>query len=1070
MAYNNGFGDRMDDLRFRNPQSPRDESYSGYNSPRRVNGGYMATHSQSSNDTRANLQRRFTTDSSKMPTLTPIGQQPGQVVEPIDLSATTFHKVQLLEKKRREYEQLREQRRRFEAEMKLFDLQQEREKQELEQMAEDLNRVHMNTGHQSEPTTPPEYRDYVFPSVLSRPNRFSASSITSPLGLINRGGRSGSQLASPPSGLVQTPQDHVATNKLPSKSVPGSRRGSNEKDKVYMPELTMTNHRAVPNRYSMPVAGLATRNHNGMPDLASVLGLGQINTTGFLFGDDDEKSQVRKDQNLTTSPDVKSYLQMNATDDKFPILVRRDEYPGLLSASSAALDLALSQSPGPESEVIGWPSVARHRPFQHSLPLNTFSMQQHTSLNNVSPSSERQTDVSTNESPNNIRQLHRHSMEATFSPFGENPLIQSATTSAGAAQTRPALANLQSSYSTNDLPTMKSSNGLASVITPPKTHAQQHFHNHNASLGRIPPHAVNNRHSRELSGGDSRVAEQGNHFQSMQSGLQGNAAPFGPPLTTAGSSGSTPMAVTPPGMSPFAAPAYYGGYGVQMMNMGMTPIHMGNPMQMNNQLQAYQPQNMFANYQNYGNVGRFPDSQARVIQQRRVQNGEETARFANVQLEHLQGEIYGLCKDQHGCRYLQKKLEERNPEHVQIIFLETNQHVVELMTDPFGNYLCQKLLEYSNDEQRTVLINNAASQMVKIALNQHGTRALQKMIEFISTREQIETIIHALRDRVVELIQDLNGNHVIQKCLNRLSADDAQFIFDAVGINCVVVGTHRHGCCVLQRCIDHASGNQKAQLISQVTANAYALVQDPFGNYVVQYILDLAEPAFTDPLCHSFSGNIPALSKQKFSSNVIEKCLRTADTNVKRVMIDEMLHTNELEKMLRDSFANYVVQTAMDYADAETKARIIEAIRPILPAIRQTPYGRRIQGKIMGTDGQGRLSGASSGQITPNDISSPGQIPVARQLPQYPVQSQNNFSNMNGVYSSPPNNAFQPSVNVSAGNMISPAPTGHASNSDRLSSASSTFSQFSNATSQSSVQQQFPSYGRVPQAGNFNYF
>ena len=58
----------------------------------------------------------------------------------------------------------------------------------------------------------------------------------------------------------------------------------------------------------------------------------------------------------------------------------------------------------------------------------------------------------------------------------------------------------------------------------------------------------------------------------------------------------------------------------------------------------------------------------------------ENARFNNVQLEHLQGEIYGLCKDQHGCRYLQKKLEDNNPHHVQLIFMETNQHVVELMT------------------------------------------------------------------------------------------------------------------------------------------------------------------------------------------------------------------------------------------------------------------------------------------------------------------------------------------------------------------------------------------------------
>lgn len=120
------------------------------------------------------------------------------------------------------------------------------------------------------------------------------------------------------------------------------------------------------------------------------------------------------------------------------------------------------------------------------------------------------------------------------------------------------------------------------------------------------------------------------------------------------------------------------------------------------------------------------------------------------------GEIYALCKDQHGCRFLQKKLEERNPEYLQIIFEETNPYVVELMTgklewtrnfcrfvlltilaDPFGNYLCQKLLEYTNDEQRTVLVHNAAPQIVPIALNQHGTRALQKMIEFISTPEQV---------------------------------------------------------------------------------------------------------------------------------------------------------------------------------------------------------------------------------------------------------------------------------------------------------------------------------------------
>lgn len=348
-------------------------------------------------------------------------------------------------------------------------------------------------------------------------------------------------------------------------------------------------------------------------------------------------------------------------------------------------------------------------------------------------------------------------------------------------------------------------------------------------------------------------------------------------------------------------------------------------------------------------------------------------KFANVTLESLGGEIYALCKDQHGCRYLQKKLEERNPEEIHQIWLETNQHVIEFMTDPFGNYLCQKLLEYCNDEERTILIENASHDLVRIALNQHGTRALQKMIEHITTQGQIDTIIHALRYRVVELIQDLNGNHVIQKCLNKLNSQDAQFIFDAVGKHCIDVGTHRHGCCVLQRCIDHADGEQKAWLIRQISNNAYVLVQDPFGNYVVQYILDLNEPIFTEPLVTMFKGRVCQLSKQKFSSNVIEKCLRCAQESTKDILIEELLQPNELDRILRDSFANYVIQTALDYANPSMKIRLIEAILPHLPTIRSTPYGRRIQAKIQGNEGR---SGSNTGPVISNEQPEPAQTPL----------------------------------------------------------------------------------------------
>lgn len=95
------------------------------------------------------------------------------------------------------------------------------------------------------------------------------------------------------------------------------------------------------------------------------------------------------------------------------------------------------------------------------------------------------------------------------------------------------------------------------------------------------------------------------------------------------------------------------------------------------------------------------------------------------------------------------------------------------------------------------------------------------------------------------------------------------------------------------------------------------------------------------------------------------------------MLIEEMLQPSELDRLLRDSFANYVIQTALDYANPSMKTRLIEAIRPYLPAIRTTPYGRRIQAKIQGNEGR---SGSSSGQATPSDAGS-GQVPL-RQLHQ----------------------------------------------------------------------------------------
>ncbi|OAE22364.1 hypothetical protein AXG93_2318s1110 [Marchantia polymorpha subsp. ruderalis] len=313
-------------------------------------------------------------------------------------------------------------------------------------------------------------------------------------------------------------------------------------------------------------------------------------------------------------------------------------------------------------------------------------------------------------------------------------------------------------------------------------------------------------------------------------------------------------------------------------------------------------------------------------------------------LEEVEGRIFSIAKDQHGCRFLQRKFDEGGPEDVQKIFQEIIEHIIELMTDPFGNYLVQKLLEVCNEEQRMEILHvvTEKGELVQISLNMHGTRAVQKLIETLKSPEQVAMVIASLKQGVVTLIKDLNGNHVVQRCLQRLSTEDSQFIFDAAAVHCVEIATHRHGCCVLQRCVDFASGPQRQRLVTEIAANALVLSQDPFGNYVVQYILDLGMPWASVEVMVRLEGNYPYLAMQKFSSNVVEKCLKLAGDENRSRIVRELMGSPRLGQMLQDPYANYVVQSALTVAKGSLHTGLVEAIRPHLSVLRSSPYGKRI--------------------------------------------------------------------------------------------------------------------------------
>lgn len=58
---------------------------------------------------------------------------------------------------------------------------------------------------------------------------------------------------------------------------------------------------------------------------------------------------------------------------------------------------------------------------------------------------------------------------------------------------------------------------------------------------------------------------------------------------------------------------------------------------------------------------------------------QQQDRFADAKLDDFVGKLFELCKDQNGCRFLQKKIEE-SAKQLELVFNEIHQHFSQLMT------------------------------------------------------------------------------------------------------------------------------------------------------------------------------------------------------------------------------------------------------------------------------------------------------------------------------------------------------------------------------------------------------
>ncbi|CAM9817269.1 unnamed protein product [Chrysoparadoxa australica] len=71
----------------------------------------------------------------------------------------------------------------------------------------------------------------------------------------------------------------------------------------------------------------------------------------------------------------------------------------------------------------------------------------------------------------------------------------------------------------------------------------------------------------------------------------------------------------------------------------------------------------------------------------------------NWELSDLRGHVVEFCRDQHGSRFIQQKLEVASDAEKAAFFDEVFAHAQSLMTDVFGNYVIQKLFDHGSPNQ-----------------------------------------------------------------------------------------------------------------------------------------------------------------------------------------------------------------------------------------------------------------------------------------------------------------------------------------------------------------------------------
>ena len=169
----------------------------------------------------------------------------------------------------------------------------------------------------------------------------------------------------------------------------------------------------------------------------------------------------------------------------------------------------------------------------------------------------------------------------------------------------------------------------------------------------------------------------------------------------------------------------------------------------------------------------------------------------NFKLEDHLGHLVEFAKTYNGSRLLQKFFPRANQNEVEHVINEIEDHIDELMLDPYANYMFQTLAQSCSADQRFRLLQEIAPSMVRVACDRKGTHSLQAIVSLISRDVEEKLIRDALQGHIIELAFDPQGTHLVQKLIVAISIPNLGFLYQPLVDRFLDVVNHSFGLCVV---------------------------------------------------------------------------------------------------------------------------------------------------------------------------------------------------------------------------------------------------------------------------------